>query len=153
MVFDLIGPFIFGLAGSGHCLGMCGPLIVAYSLHLRPAESQGPTALWPPGAGHHAVFHAGRLFAYGLLGAVAAGIAGDKALHHLFASFRGTVTLGGGALMVVFGASLLGALPMRASGLPMAAGPVASSQARQTSARKPWPAALSSVRRSAPRSP
>ena len=42
MLLDLIGPFIFGLAGSGHCLGMCGPLVLAYSLHLRLRPSRGP---------------------------------------------------------------------------------------------------------------
>ena len=70
MMLDLIGPFIFGLAGSGHCLGMCGPLVLAYSLHLRPTASLGSAAIWPASANHHAAFHAGRLFTYGLLGVV-----------------------------------------------------------------------------------
>ncbi len=123
MMLDLIGPFIFGLAGSGHCLGMCGPLVLAYSLHLRPTDSTGSAAIWPASANHHAAFHAGRLFTYGLLGAVAAGIAGGSAFHHLFAAFRSTAALGGGALMVVFGACLLGVVPLGARGLPVATGP------------------------------
>jgi len=125
MMLDLIGPFIFGLAGSGHCLGMCGPLVLAYSLHLRPTESLGPAAIWPASANHHAAFHTGRLLTYGLLGAVAAGIAGGGAFHHLFAAFRSTAALGGGALMVVFGIGLLGVVPLRVRGLPVATGPFA----------------------------
>ncbi len=124
-MLDLIGPFIFGLAGSGHCLGMCGPLILAYSLHLRVPNSSGRGAVWPASATHHAAFHAGRLFTYGLLGAAAAGIAGGSAFHHVFVAFRSTVSLGGGSLMVVFGACLLGVVPLRLSGLPVATGPFA----------------------------
>jgi hypothetical protein len=125
MMLDMIGPFIFGLAGSGHCLGMCGPLVLAYSLHLRAPDSTGPAGIWPASANHHAAFHAGRLFTYGLLGAVAAGIAGSSAFHQLFAAFRSAATLGGGTLMVVFGVGLLGVVPLRVRTLPHATGPFA----------------------------
>ncbi len=124
MMLDLIGPFIFGLAGSGHCLGMCGPLVLAYSLHLRAAGIFGPLGLWPASAAHHAAFHAGRLFTYGLLGAAAAWIAGGSAFPHLFAALRSTASPGGGSLMVVFGACLLGVVPSAARGLPAATGPL-----------------------------
>ncbi len=128
-MLDLIGPLIFGLAGSGHCLGMCGPLVLAYSLHLRVSDSRGRAAVWSASAGHHAAFHAGRLFSYGLLGAAAAGIAGG-AFHHL-AAFRSMISLGGGGLMVLFGACMLGVVPLRLSGLPQAAGPWAPKMVRR----------------------
>ena len=35
MILDLLAPLIVGFVGSLHCLGMCGPLVVAYSLHMR----------------------------------------------------------------------------------------------------------------------
>jgi hypothetical protein len=85
-------------------------------------ESLGRTAIWPASANHHAAFHTGRLFTYGLLGAAAAGITGGSAPHHLFAAFRSTVALGGGVLMVALGACLLGVVPLRLSGLPVATG-------------------------------
>jgi hypothetical protein len=124
-MLDLIGPFIFGLAGSGHCLGMCGPLVLAYSLHLRVPDLRDRAAAWPASATHHAAFHTGRLFTYGLLGAAAAGIAGTGAFHHPLAAFRSTVSLGGGGLMVVFGVCMLGTVPLRLSWLPVAKGPFA----------------------------
>ena len=141
-MLDLIGPFIFGLAGSGHCLGMCGPLVLAYSLHLVAPKSSGRTAVWPASAAHHAAFHAGRLFTYGLLGA-AAGIAGASAFPRLFSSFGSAAALGGGSLMVVFGACLLGVVPWRGSGLPTATGPRAVKFFRRLLSSKRWAAKLS----------
>ena len=123
MLLDLIGPFIFGLAGSGHCLGMCGPLVLAYSLHLRLRPSPVRNPVWPASAGHHAAFHAGRLCAYGALGAAAAGIAGGSGFHHQLAAFRTTVALVGGALMVLCGVGLFGVTPLRLRGIPVASGP------------------------------
>lgn len=53
--------FLTGLAGSLHCVGMCGPILLAFSRLLNPA---GPTSF----LAHHASYHAGRLWTYGLLG-------------------------------------------------------------------------------------
>jgi hypothetical protein len=118
-MLDLVGPFIFGLLGSAHCLGMCGPLVLAYSLHLRPGDRSGRSGLWPASAAHHLAFHGGRLFTYSLLGALAAGITQIPAFHHVFAFLRGSVTLGGGVLMICFGLGLAGILPARLFPLPV----------------------------------
>ena len=77
MMFDLLAPLIVGFAGSLHCLGMCGPLVVAYSLHMRSTSPDGaPNAaqLWSKGIAHHLAFHAGRILCYGLLGALASAL-------------------------------------------------------------------------------
>ncbi len=142
-MLDLIGPFIFGLAGSGHCLGMCGPIVLAYALQLRTQESLGRSGLWPASAGHHGAFHAGRLFTYGLLGAAAAWIAGGNDLHYLFAAARNTVSLCGGALMVVFGARLLGVVPLRLSRPAVATGPFVQKVFRRLFSSKRLAAKLS----------
>ena len=75
MFFDFLAPLLIGFVGSLHCLGMCGPLVMAYSLHIRKEEKGGdlpPSAFWVRGLTHHAAFHAGRILTYGLLGALAA---------------------------------------------------------------------------------
>lgn len=46
----MITPFLIGLAGSFHCIGMCGPLAAAVN------------------GGRNIVYNAGRIFTYGLLG-------------------------------------------------------------------------------------
>ncbi len=102
-MLDLLGPFLFGLAGSAHCLGMCGPVIVAYAIHIGPpAPSGAPRPVLPTGALLHLAFHTGRLFTYGLLGAAAAALAGTAAVSGL----RGPISAGTGAVMVLLGAGL-----------------------------------------------
>jgi sulfite exporter TauE/SafE len=115
MFIDLIGPLFIGFVGSLHCLGMCGPLVMAYSLHIRPAGG-GPmeiSSLWSKGLSHHIAFHLGRLFTYGLLGALSAGLAHLVEFNQFFSDLRGGVTLGGGILMVLFGLVLLKVIPLR----------------------------------------
>ncbi len=114
-MFDLFAPFLIGLFGSLHCLGMCGPLVMAYSLHLQPqgTGSAAPSHPWSRGIGHHAAFHLGRVFTYGFLGAVAAGIAHLAGFNQIFSGLRGGFTLGGGILMVLLGLILLKVLPVR----------------------------------------
>jgi sulfite exporter TauE/SafE len=56
--------FVAGLAGSGHCLAMCGGLSSALALHAR-ADARQVT-----------VMHAGRLMSYALAGALVGAVAG-----------------------------------------------------------------------------
>ncbi len=58
---DLIGMFMLGLLGTGHCIGMCGPLIFAFP---------GRTGRFLP----HAWYHLGRVATYVGVGAVLGGV-------------------------------------------------------------------------------
>ncbi len=114
-MFDLFAPFIIGFVGSVHCLGMCGPLVLAYSLHIKshdlsPAIRGIPS--WRNGLLHHIAFHSGRLLSYGFLGALGAGFFHMMGLMGFFKNLRGGVTLVGGALMVFFALAFLKVLPM-----------------------------------------
>ena len=105
----LAGPLLAGLAGSPHCVGMCGGFVVAASEGPRGALGAGAWTL-------------GRLITYGLLGAVA----GAFGQHLPGPTWVGTAVAG--ALLVYFAARLAGfgglstATP---SWLPKAAGKVA----------------------------
>jgi len=119
-MFDLLAPFFIGFVGSLHCLGMCGPLVMAYSLHIH---GDGPTplpvaALWSRGISHHLAFHAGRIFTYGFLGGLAALIAQIAAFNQVLGNIRGGVTLGAGILMALFGLILLKVVPFPLLSLP-----------------------------------
>ncbi len=112
-MFDFLAPFFIGFVGSLHCLGMCGPLIMAYSLHIRgdgPAPSP-VAALWSRGISHHLAFHAGRIFTYGLLGGLAALLAQMTTFNEVLGNIRGGFTLASGILMIFFGLILLKAIP------------------------------------------
>lgn len=63
--FSYLALFIAGLLGGGHCLGMCGGVVAAFSMNL-PA---GPR--WP----HHLAFNIGRLSGYTLIGIILGAIA------------------------------------------------------------------------------
>ncbi|GAB6908422.1 sulfite exporter TauE/SafE family protein [Desulfosarcina cetonica] len=54
---DFAALFMLGLLGTGHCIGMCGPLVVAL-----PGQTGRLSA--------HLAYHAGRLTTYGLIGAL-----------------------------------------------------------------------------------
>ena len=63
--------FMLGILGTGHCLGMCGPLVIAF-----PARS-GKFA-------SHLYYHLGRILTYvaigGIMGGIGAGLAGIAAV-------------------------------------------------------------------------
>jgi uncharacterized protein len=89
---ELLAGLLLGLAGSGHCAAMCGPLTLA--LHGRqPRATAGPPRAMPLIAIHHA----GRLSMYAAAG-VAAG-AGGRVITILGAG-RGLAWLAGVVLLL-----------------------------------------------------
>ncbi len=66
----LASAFLVGLAGSGHCLGMCGGIVGALSFGLPEAVRSRPVALAP----YLLLYNAGRIASYALAGALAGGI-------------------------------------------------------------------------------
>lgn len=58
---ELTALFMLGLLGTGHCIGMCGPLIVAL-----PGQAGRFSA--------HLAYHAGRLITYTLIGSLMGGL-------------------------------------------------------------------------------
>ncbi len=58
---DILSLFFLGLSGTGHCIGMCGPLVVAI-----PGRTQRMSA--------HLVYHIGRTITYTSVGALMGGL-------------------------------------------------------------------------------
>ncbi len=104
-----------GFLGSFHCLGMCGPLVLAYSMNFKgpgnPAKRPGASA-WHRGACHHLAFHAGRIGTYAFLGALAGGVTHLAQGENLLVHLRGGVLVLGGGLMILAGMVLLRILPV-----------------------------------------
>src|SRR5690606_41529760 len=92
---DLWLAFVVGLAGSVHCVGMCGGFVIAITQTDRP--------------GHrlirHAAYYGGKSFTYAVLGAIsgAAGGVGTGLLH----DFQNGVSGGLGLILIMPGAWLL----------------------------------------------
>ncbi|MBI4495839.1 MAG: sulfite exporter TauE/SafE family protein [Deltaproteobacteria bacterium] len=110
-MFEFLPPFLIGFVGSLHCLGMCGPLVLAYSLNLPGSRGEG-FSVWRRGFLHHLAFHSGRILTYGFLGAAAAGVGSLIGFPGALLNLRGGVTLAGGCLMVLLGLVLLKILPL-----------------------------------------
>lgn len=81
-----------GLAGSLHCVGMCGPLVMALPLGRLQPQQRIPALF---------LYHAGRLGAYGLLG-MAMGLTGQGLL---LAGLQRPVSIGSGILLLIWALS------------------------------------------------
>ncbi len=100
--------FTLGLVSSLHCVQMCGPIVLSYSVALKQSQTPGISpALWP---GHFA-YNAGRILTYSLLGAVA-GLAGNAvSLVGRLAGISGALAIVGGVLMLIAGLVMSGIFP------------------------------------------
>ncbi|MEQ1581145.1 MAG: sulfite exporter TauE/SafE family protein [Steroidobacteraceae bacterium] len=108
-VISLTAAFATGLAGSGHCFGMCGGMAAAYGGKARRDVEGSPNQ--PARAFVQvALYHVGRLGGYALLGAIA-GAAGSLLLGAFDLLRLATILrILTGALIVVMGVRLLAGL-------------------------------------------
>ena len=116
MNLELVASFLIGLFGSLHCLGMCGPLVIAYSLNLKktqPPVRELKYSYWGQGALHHLAFHLGRIMTYGILGALVAGLFAAVGFS-FFLNIRGLLLLGGGFLIILLALVFLKVFPLPA---------------------------------------
>lgn len=94
-----------GLVGSvGHCLGMCGPLVLMVGLQLR---SSGRTGL-----PHHLLYHSARITVYALLGTLVGVLGSLLGLAGRLNDVAGIASLLLGIGVVLFGLGYLGWLPL-----------------------------------------
>jgi sulfite exporter TauE/SafE len=94
-----------GFLGSlGHCLGMCGPLVIMVGLQFN---TRGPGAL-----PYHLLYHSTRIAVYALLGAIVGGIGSLLGLGSRLSSLAGVVSLLLGLGVILFGVGYLGWLPL-----------------------------------------
>jgi sulfite exporter TauE/SafE len=100
-------PFLAGLFGSMHCVGMCGPIVLSYSTN---SPTQPPSLSRSLSA--HLTYNLGRILSYtlvgGILGGIGSGVLLLKDLGYWF-------SLLAGVLMVFTGISLLRVIPFLSS--------------------------------------
>jgi sulfite exporter TauE/SafE len=101
---DATALFMLGLLGTGHCIGMCGPLVVAI-----PGQTGRFSA--------HVAYHVGRLITYSIIGAIMGAV--GSGLIHLASVVGGNpmlwivraqvgVSILAGLFLLFFGLSRLG---------------------------------------------
>lgn len=91
------------LTGLSHCVGMCGPLVGAFTLRRRAERQEISTPL--------VLFQMGRLTTYLALGAIMGGI--GYFLAALIQDWQTLLSISLGLLMALLGLGLLGFLPLQ----------------------------------------
>lgn len=105
MDFSLTLAFTTGLVGGfGHCIGMCGPFVAAYTIHREKDITDGllPSLL------SHFLFNIGRIFTYTFIGAMM-GLSGSFVNSTAqIAGIQNIASIIAGLIMILIGFSMLG---------------------------------------------
>jgi len=96
--------FLLGLAGSLHCVQMCGPLIVAIGLPMGAASRARQV-------GAQVAYQGGRILTYGLLGALAGSLGSGIGSLTQLAGFENGASLLAGASMLLAAVVLADLIP------------------------------------------
>jgi len=106
--------FMLGLVSSLHCVQMCGPIVLSYSVAVSQLKNDASpvSALLQ----NHLAYNAGRILTYSALGAVAGVAGGTLGLLGRVAGFSHILALVAGGLMIVVGISMLGIIPSNVPG-------------------------------------
>src|SRR5512144_1227771 len=109
--------FASGLVGGiGHCAGMCGPLVAAFSFNRADGGAIRP----------HLLYHLGRVTTYSLAGGAAGFTGSFLDVAAVIAPYQRATLTGTGVLIALAGLALAGWLPRAgAAARPAGPGPVA----------------------------
>jgi len=101
-VADFYLALVFGFVSSLHCVQMCGPIVLTYSVAANTGEARRSLL------GLHLAYNAGRTLTYMLLGAVAGLAGGAMTMVGRLAGFENVAAIVAGIAMVLTGIVLLG---------------------------------------------
>jgi hypothetical protein len=101
MPLELSLIFILGLVSSLHCVQMCGPIVLAFSLPLSRPEALRAQV--------H--YNAGRILTYAALGALAGALGGGIGLLGRLAGLASGARVFAGSAMIVAGILTIGLVP------------------------------------------
>ena len=98
--------FVTGLLGSlGHCLGMCGPLVLMVGAPNRPLG-------WKISTYHYLAYHSSRILVYAFLGALVGALGSLIGLNSRIGQYAAIISLILGVGIIFVGTAYLGWLPL-----------------------------------------
>ncbi len=111
MEIDFITIFIIGfLGGFGHCIGMCGGIVLTYTLKIEenypPVHPSRWQALKP-----HLLYNTGRVLTYTFLGQIFGLIGSTIGIVFAIRDFQGFLQIIAGIIMILMGIELAGLIP------------------------------------------
>jgi sulfite exporter TauE/SafE len=98
--------FALGLVSSLHCVSMCGPIVLSYSLPLGSKRFNEQILA-------HVLYNTGRILTYAVLGAIAGLAGGTVGFIGQLAGFENITAIAAGILMVVAGILMLDLIPSK----------------------------------------
>lgn len=98
--------FALGLFSSLHCVSMCGPIVLSYSLPLGQRK-------FSEQAYAHIFYNVGRILTYSLLGAAVGLFGGTVGFIGQLAGYENVAVIAAGILMVIAGLLMLDLIPSR----------------------------------------
>lgn len=102
MIDSYVLIFMAGLSGGfGHCIGMCGPVVVSCSM-----------AAGGRGFAPHVLYNLGRITTYIILGGLVGGMGSFLGGMEAIAGIQRWVMAAAGAFIIIFGIGMLGLLPV-----------------------------------------
>jgi sulfite exporter TauE/SafE len=87
--------------GFGHCIGMCGPIVVSFTLNLKERSILVPQLL----------YHLGRIVTYAVLGGIVAAAGSLTMVAANIESIQKGVMIFSGALIMLMGLAMAGWIP------------------------------------------
>ncbi len=88
--------------GFGHCIGMCGPIIVSMSLNLRTKDTWIPNLL----------YHIGRITTYAVLGGILGGTGSFVRVTSGIAGLQKGVMIFTGLMIIIMGLGMSGSISL-----------------------------------------
>ena len=103
--------FMLGLISSLHCVQMCGPIVLSYSVALESLTKPPAKGIFRSLLRNHLAYNLGRVLTYSALGAFA-GLAGETmSVIGRISGVTHALALVAGLSMIVIGIVMLGVLP------------------------------------------
>jgi len=106
MQLDYFAIFLIGFLNSfGHCIGMCGGFVVAYSLKINPTGKNRSIVYWPA-VYPHLLFNIGRVITYTFMGFCFGLIGETFGIILSIRNFQGGVEILAGLVIILMGLEL-----------------------------------------------
>ena len=111
MNIDFIALFLIGfLGGFSHCIGMCGGIVLTYTLKVGDNDPILKPSKWQT-IKPHVLYNGGRILTYTFLGEIFGLIGSTLGIIFAIRDFQGSLQLFAGVIMLFMGIELAGWIP------------------------------------------
>lgn len=108
--------FMLGLVSSLHCVQMCGPIVLSYSVALESLTGTPSGKTFAPLLSNHLAYNVGRILTYSALGALAGAAGQSMSLLGRLSGMSHVLAIVAGISMIIVGIAMLGLIPAQVVG-------------------------------------